>query len=157
MWESPPSDTLQFHASQSWYQGVSFRSSHTDTFQVHGTERGAEAHLLSSSCSSVGLVPLVRQMVYDILMAVKTERLNLRLTPAQDAVLRRAAEARGESTSDYVLRHAVEAAEMDLADRRVFMVDDAAWTELQALISAPPRLPPQMAKLLSSSSVLEGT
>ena len=99
----------------------------------------------------------VRRMVYSTLMAVKTERLNLRLTPGQDAVLRRAAEARGESASDYVLRHAVEAAEMDLADRRVFMVDDAAWSELQALVSAPPRLPAQMAKLLSSSSVLEKT
>ncbi len=51
-------------------------------------------------------------------MAMKTERLNLRLTPSQDAVLRQAAAARGESTSDYVLRHAVEAAEADLADRR---------------------------------------
>ena len=111
--------------------------------------------LLSSSHSSVGFVPVVRRSVYNAIMAVKTERLNLRLTPAQDAVLRRAAEARGESASDYVLRHAVEAAEMDLADRRVFMVDDAAWTELQALVSAPPRLPRQMAKLLSGSSVLE--
>jgi uncharacterized protein (DUF1778 family) len=98
---------------------------------------------------------VVRRTVYSTPMAVKTERLNLRLTPGQDAILRRAAEARGESTSDYVLRHAVEAAEMDLADRRVFIVDDAAWTELQTLVSAPPRLPPQMTKLLSSSSVLE--
>jgi len=88
-------------------------------------------------------------------MATKTERLNLRLTPAQDAVLRSAAKARGESTSDYVLRHAVEAAEMDLADRRVFVIDDAAWTELQALISARPNLPRPMTELLSSPSVLE--
>ena len=61
-------------------------------------------------------------------MASKTERLSLRLTPEQDAVLRRAAEARGESANDFVLRHAVEAAEMELADRRVFVVDDAAWS-----------------------------
>jgi uncharacterized protein (DUF1778 family) len=88
-------------------------------------------------------------------MATKTERLNLRLTAAQDAVLRTAAEARGESTSDYVLRHAVEAAEMDLADRRVFVIDDAAWAELQALVSAQPELPLPMAKLLSKPSVLE--
>ena len=59
-------------------------------------------------------------------MASKTERLSLRLTPEQDAVLRRAAEARGESANDFVLRHAVEAAEIELADRRVFVVDDAA-------------------------------
>jgi uncharacterized protein (DUF1778 family) len=94
-------------------------------------------------------------MVYNIPMAAKSERLNLRLTPTQDAVLRRAAEARGESASDYVLRHAVEAAEIDLADRRVFVVDDAAWAELQALVSAPAELPLPMRKLLSHPSVLE--
>ena len=89
-------------------------------------------------------------------MPNKTERLNLRLTKEQDAVIRRAAEARGESTSDYVLRHAVNAAEMDLADRRVFVVDDAAWTELQALVSSPPaELSPSLMKLLSSPSVLD--
>lgn len=88
-------------------------------------------------------------------MAAKTERLSLRLTPQQDAVLRRAAEARGESASDFVLRHAVEAAEIELADRRVFVADDAAWNELQALLSEPPALPQTMIKLLSNPSVLE--
>ena len=88
-------------------------------------------------------------------MASKTERLSLRLTPEQDAVLRRAAEARGESANDFVLRHAVEAAEIELADRHVFVVDDAAWDRLQDLLSAPPALPKAMVKLLSNSSVLE--
>jgi uncharacterized protein (DUF1778 family) len=88
-------------------------------------------------------------------MASKTERLSLRLTPQQDAVLRRAADARGESTNDFVLRHAVEAAETELADRRVFVADDAAWTHLQELLSAPPALPQAMVKLLSNPSVLE--
>jgi uncharacterized protein (DUF1778 family) len=95
-------------------------------------------------------------MAYNPDVASKTERLSLRLTPTQDAVLRRAAEARGESTSDYVLRHAVEAAEIDLADRRVFNLDDAAWNRLRDLLSATPsRLPPAMARLLSEPSVLE--
>ncbi len=95
-------------------------------------------------------------MTYNTDMASKTERLSLRLTPTQDTVLRRAAEARGESTSDYVLRHAVEAAELDLADRRVFALDDAAWNELQGLLSATPsQLPPAMTRLLSQPSVLE--
>lgn len=88
-------------------------------------------------------------------MATKTERLSLRLTPEQDAVLRRAAEARGESANDFVLRHAVEAAQMELADRRVFVADDSAWDELQELLSRPPALPPAMVKLLSNPSVLE--
>ena len=98
---------------------------------------------------------IVRHTAYNVPMASKTERLSLRLTPEQDAVLRRAAEARGESTNDFVLRHAVEAAEMELADRRVFVVDDAAWGKLQDLLSAPPALPEAMVKLLSNPSVLE--
>jgi uncharacterized protein (DUF1778 family) len=88
-------------------------------------------------------------------MAMKTERLNLRLTPSQDAVLRQAAASRGESTSDYVLRHAVEAAEADLADRRVFVVRDEAWDELQRLLSAPSSLPAAMTELLDTPSALE--
>jgi uncharacterized protein (DUF1778 family) len=88
-------------------------------------------------------------------MAAKTERLSLRLTPEQDAVLRRAAYARVESANDFVVRNAVEAAEMELADRRVFLVDDSAWEELQELLSRPPALPPAMVKLLSNASVVE--
>lgn len=89
-------------------------------------------------------------------MARKTERLNLRLTPAQDTVLRAAAEARGETASEYVLRNAVEAAQTDLADRRVFVVDEPAWHELQAALSSPVSVPLPMLKLLENPSVLEG-
>jgi uncharacterized protein (DUF1778 family) len=88
-------------------------------------------------------------------MANKTERLNLRLTWSQDEILRRAADAKGEPVSEYVLRHAVEAAEMDLADRRVFVLDDPAWNELQALLSRPPAPKGKISKLLSNPSVLE--
>lgn len=35
---SRPSDTLQVHASQSWYQGVCVCVSYTDSLQLHGTE-----------------------------------------------------------------------------------------------------------------------
>ncbi|MHB8246615.1 MAG: type II toxin-antitoxin system TacA family antitoxin [Acidimicrobiales bacterium] len=105
--------------------------------------------------SSPRVAGRVRHPLYDGSIASKTERLNLRLTPAQDAILRSAAEARGESASEYVLRHAVQAAEVDLADRRVFIVDDAAWEELQRLISAPASLPEPMAKRLTNPTVLE--
>lgn len=94
-------------------------------------------------------------MVYNYHMTTKTERLNIRLTPNQDAVVRRAAEARGESTSEYVLRHAVAAAEMDLADRRVFIVGDIEWVALQSLLSAPPSPPERIVKLLTEPSALE--
>ncbi len=88
-------------------------------------------------------------------MATKSERLNLRLTAAQDAVLRRAAEARGEAVSEYVLRHAVEAAEIDLADRRVFILEDKKWRRLQQALDRPPRPAARLRRLMSERSILE--
>ncbi|MHB8342342.1 MAG: type II toxin-antitoxin system TacA family antitoxin [Mycobacteriales bacterium] len=88
-------------------------------------------------------------------MATKTERLNLRLTRVQDAVLRRAAESRGEPVSEYVLRHAVEAAETDLADRRVFALGDEAWDRLQETLDRQPRSAPKLRLLLAQPSILD--
>ena len=85
----------------------------------------------------------------------KTGRWSIRVTAAQDAVVRRVIEESGESLNDYVVRNCVAAAENDLADRRVFVVDDAAWAQLQALLDAPPVYRPEVAKLLANPSVLE--
>jgi uncharacterized protein (DUF1778 family) len=85
----------------------------------------------------------------------KTARWTLRVTPAQDAAVRRVLDTNGESLNEYVVRHAVEAAHSDLADRRVFVVDNAAWAELQALLDRPPVFKPDLANLLAKRSVLE--
>ncbi len=88
-------------------------------------------------------------------MGTKTERLNLRLTRAQDTTLRRAAEAKGVPVSDYVLGHAVQAAEAELADRRVFVVDETAWSLLQEALDQPPRPALALRRLLSEPTVLD--
>jgi uncharacterized protein (DUF1778 family) len=85
----------------------------------------------------------------------KTERWTLRVTPAQDAVVRQVLDATGESLNEYVVRHAVEAAHHDLADRRVFALDDAAWNRLQDLLDRPPAPNPELTRLLTEPSVLE--
>ncbi len=94
-------------------------------------------------------------MTYSLSMETKTERWTLRVTPAQDAAVRRVLEATGESLNEYVVRHAVEAAHTDLADRRVFAVDDATWTELQAVLDRPAQFRPELAKLLTNPTVLD--
>jgi len=88
-------------------------------------------------------------------METKTGRWNLRVTPAQDAVVRRVLDVTGESLSDYVLRHVLPAAEHDLADRRVFVLEDAAWADLQKLLDRPPAHKPGLARLLANPSILE--
>ncbi len=44
---------------------------------------------------------------------------------------------------------------MELADRRVFVIDDGAWTQLIELLTTPSALPESLVKLLSKPSVLE--
>ncbi|MGD9701145.1 MAG: DUF1778 domain-containing protein [Acidimicrobiia bacterium] len=88
-------------------------------------------------------------------METKTARWTLRVTPAQDTAVRRILDITGESLNEYVVRHAIEAAHNDLADRHVFVADDAAWAELQALLDRPPTYKPELAKLLGEPSALE--
>jgi uncharacterized protein (DUF1778 family) len=76
--------------------------------------------------------------------------------PAQDAIVRRVLEFSGESLSEYVVRHAVGVAAEDLADRRIFVLDDDAWEEFKELLDRPPVRHPRLAALLSEPSVLEG-
>jgi len=96
-----------------------------------------------------------RRTLHDI--ETKTARWTLRVTPAQDTVVRRVLDATGESLNEYVVRHAIEAAHNDLADRRVFVLDEGAWRELQATLDRAPLDKPQLAKLLANPSVLEGS
>ncbi len=107
-----------------------------------------------ATASTTGIV-YVRQVVYNRRMAIKTERLSIRLTPEQDVVLRRAAEVRGESTNDYVLRNAVGAAQSDLADLRLFVATENEWREIESTLSQPVTFTAAMVKLLTSPSVLE--
>lgn len=94
-------------------------------------------------------------LTYILAMETKSNRWALRVTPAQDAVVRSVLEATGESLNEYVVRHAVNAAHDDLADRRVFAIDDAAWDELQHLLDRHPVPKPELSKLLAQPSVLE--
>jgi uncharacterized protein (DUF1778 family) len=95
------------------------------------------------------------RLTYTCAVETKSERWTLRVTPAQDAAVRSVLAATGESLNDYVVRHAVEAAHADLADRRVFVIEADAWNELQATIDRPATRKPDLARLLEGRSVLE--
>ncbi len=94
-------------------------------------------------------------MTYNDAMETKTARWSLRVTQAQDTLVRRLLETTGESLNEYVVRHAVAAAEVELADRRIFALDEKAWNELQAVLDRPAIRKPELDRLLSQPSVLE--
>ena len=88
-------------------------------------------------------------------MDTKTKRWTLRVTPAQDTIVRQVLSANGMSLSEYVVSRAVASAVQDLADRQVFAVSEEAWEKLQEVLERPATAKPRIAALLAEHSVLE--
>lgn len=88
-------------------------------------------------------------------METKTERWTLRVTPSEAAIVQRVVADSGVSLSEYVVRHAVAAASADLADRRVFTLDTAAWQRLHEILDRPSSPKPRLAALMDEPSVLD--
>lgn len=67
----------------------------------------------------------------------RSARLGLRATPAQEAVLRRAADAAHKSLTDFILDSACLAAEQALLDQRLFMVSGGQFKTFMELLERP--------------------
>lgn len=85
----------------------------------------------------------------------RTQKLDLRLTPAAKLLLREAASVAQRSISEFVLESALARAEETLADRRRFGLDAERWAAFMAALDAPPRSLPQLQTLLSEPSIFE--
>ncbi len=88
-------------------------------------------------------------------MATKSERFAVRLTPEQDALIRHAAEVEGTDLTTFTVTATVAHARDVLADRRHFLVDDAAWSEFNALLDRPVQYKPALAKLFAKPSLFD--
>ena len=82
-----------------------------------------------------------------------TARLDMRLDPADDYLIRRAAEVAGTSVSAFVLASARASAANVLADRLVFPLSEAAWKEFNRRLDAKPRRKPRLRKLAKQSEL----
>lgn len=85
----------------------------------------------------------------------RSEKLDLRLTPAAKQVLQQAAAAARRSVSDFVLQSALDHADEFLSERRQFGLDDEQWTAFLTALDAPPRRHPRLKTLLNEPSVFE--
>jgi uncharacterized protein (DUF1778 family) len=86
---------------------------------------------------------------------VKDSRLAVRLSSDQDALIRRAAEVEGTSITEFTVEAAVSHARDVLADRRLFMLGDAAWTEFLAVLERPIVYKPRLERLFASETTFE--
>ena len=85
--------------------------------------------------------------------APRSARLGLRATPAQETVLRRAAEATHKSLTDFILDAAYQAAEQTLLDQRLFMVTGSQYQAILDMLDRPVSDNPGLADLLSRRPV----
>jgi uncharacterized protein (DUF1778 family) len=90
-----------------------------------------------------------------VVNSAKDERLHLRLEPAQKALLEAASSASGSTVSAFVLRTATEAAADILADRRVFIVDEAGWQAFDHALERPAAEVAGLHELLAAPTVLD--
>jgi len=81
--------------------------------------------------------------------ATKDARLNLRLTPADDEVIRHAAGAVGQSVTDFLTTSALDRAHDVLADQQRFVLDVATWDAFVTLLDRPPRRDPRLVELFA--------
>jgi uncharacterized protein (DUF1778 family) len=120
-----------------------------------------EAFLLPLTFYPSGIYSHVMTMSDDyndgrwVMAQAKTQKIDMRVTPAVKELLQVAADASNRPLSEFVLESAIRHAEEILPDRRHFGLNDTQWAAFQAALDAPPRYLPRVAKLFSEPSRFE--
>jgi uncharacterized protein (DUF1778 family) len=68
----------------------------------------------------------------------RRETLNIRIKPEERGLIDRAAQARGQNRTDFILEAARRAAEEALLDRTLITVSEDAYRKFLARLDAPP-------------------
>jgi len=86
---------------------------------------------------------------------IRSRRINLRATDRQEKLIRTGAERTGVSVTEFILESACLQAEHVLADKNVFVASPKQWEAFVQALDKPARIKPELARLLSETSVLE--
>ena len=87
--------------------------------------------------------------------ARRTQRIDLRATPRQEALIQQAASQTDRSVSEFLLSSATLEAERVLADRRWFSVSSQQFDAIEAVLGAPLEETSRFARLLARLAVDE--
>ena len=85
----------------------------------------------------------------------RSERIDIRTTPTVKHLLQQAAHASHKHVSDFLLEHGVLAATGALADRRLFLLDNASWDQFIAALDRPLTARPNLKRLLTEPGQLD--
>jgi uncharacterized protein (DUF1778 family) len=85
--------------------------------------------------------------------ASKRARIDLRVTVEQKELLEQAASAEHASLTEFVTRHATDAARAVVYGPVLFAVGEDAWQALQARLAEEPRRKPELERLFARPGV----
>ncbi len=89
-------------------------------------------------------------------MSAANPALSVRVTPIKRDLLAVAAEQAHTNLSDFVRRKALEAAETDLADRRVVTIPAEYWGKFERWVHAPVRPNAALRELAATRPIWQG-
>jgi uncharacterized protein (DUF1778 family) len=82
----------------------------------------------------------------------KAARINLRTTPEQSTLIRRAAEIQRKSVSEFVLESACRSAESALFDTRTFLFDKQGWKQFNDALNRRAKAVPELVELFRQNA-----
>jgi uncharacterized protein (DUF1778 family) len=85
----------------------------------------------------------------------RSRRINIRASEQEEELIRRGAERRKQTVTEFVLASACAEAEETLADQQLFLLSEERWKAFVAALDRPPRSRPRLQRLLAEPSVLE--
>lgn len=85
----------------------------------------------------------------------KSERIDVRASASVKQLLQEAARACHKNVSEFLLDAGVTAANLALADRRRFELNEAQWEAFQQALDRPVQPKPRLKKLLTEQGILD--
>jgi uncharacterized protein (DUF1778 family) len=87
--------------------------------------------------------------------SLKESKILLRLRPAQKDLIARAAQVKQTTLTNFMVEHALSAAQKVLADQVQFSLSPERWDAFCAALDAPPKVIPALRKLLKKPGVFD--
>lgn len=85
----------------------------------------------------------------------RSERIDIRTTPTVKRMLQQAAAASHKHVSEFLLEQGIAAAAGTLADRRLFLLDEARWQAFQDALERPAKPRHALKRLLTEPGLLD--
>ena len=84
---------------------------------------------------------------------IRSQRLGIRTTSSQAALIKLAAELKGKSVTDFILSSACETAEQIILNQRIFITDENAWKAFNDILDRPVKENKKLKKLITAPPV----